>query len=113
MAESGLRSAIPNFRLALMAACHIVWPSLISEEGSLMSYLQSPPSAGPAVNQATMGLQSWRCAGRRLVQIGGRLPTANQLHQSVVKILSKHLATNKKVSFAFRHPQKSSMMPIW
>ena len=51
-----------------------------------------------------------RLAVRRLVQIGGRLPTANQLHQSFVKILSKHLATNKKVSFAFQ--QKSSTMPM-
>ena len=39
-----------------------------------------------------------------------RLPTANQLHQSFVKILSKHLAANKKVSFAFQ--RKSSIMPM-
>ena len=61
-------------------------------------------------NPATAGLQNWKCSGRRLVQIGGRLPTANQLHQSFVKILSKHLAVNKKVSFAFQ--QMSSAMPI-
>ena len=35
---------------------------------------------------------------------------ANQLHQSLVKILSKHLAANKKVSFAFQ--QESSTMPM-
>ena len=45
-----------------------------------------------------------------MVQIGGRLPTANQLHQSFVKILRKHLATNKKVSFAFQ--QTFSSMPL-
>ena len=44
------------------------------------------------------------------MQIGGRLPTANQLHQSCVNILSKHLAANKKANFALQ--QKSSMMPI-
>ena len=59
-----------------------------------MSYLQPPPNAGPAVNQAATGLQNWKRAGR-LVQIGGRLPTANQLRQSFVKIQSKHLAANK------------------
>ena len=62
------------------------------------------------MTQATKGLQSWKCAGKRLVQIGGRLPTANQLRQFFVKILSKHEAANKKVSFAFQ--QKSSTMPI-
>ena len=44
------------------------------------------------------------------MQIGGRLPTAIQLHQSFVKIFSKHLAAKKKVSFAFQ--QKSSAMPL-
>ena len=44
--------------------------------------------------------------GRRLVEIGGRLPTATQLHQSFIKILTKHLAANKKVNFVFQ--QKSS-----
>ena len=73
-----------------------------------MSYLQSPADAGPAVNQATAGLHKW--PGRRLVQIGGRLPTASQLHQSFVKILSEHLAANKKVSFASQ--QRSSAVPI-
>ena len=43
------------------------------------------------------------------MQIGGRLPTANSLHQAFVKILSKHLAANKNASFAFQ--QKSSTMP--
>ena len=44
------------------------------------------------------------------MQIGGQLPTANQLHKHFVEMLSKHLAANKKVSFAFQ--QKSSAMPI-
>ena len=50
-----------------------------------MAYLQTPPEAGPSIAQATSGLQNWKCAGRRLVEIGGRLPTATQLHQSFVK----------------------------
>ena len=79
-------------------------PTLSVEEAGLMTYLQSPPDAGPS------GLQNWKCAGRRLVEIGGRLPTATQLHQSFVKLLSKHLAANKKVSFAFQ--QKSNTMPM-
>ena len=91
-----LLRAIPNCRLVVMVAYHIVNPSLSTEEASLMSYLQSLPDAGPVVNQATMGFQNWKCAGRRLVQIGGRLPTTNQLHQSFIKILSKHLAANRK-----------------
>ena len=49
-------------------------------------------------------------AGRKLVEIGGRLPAAAQFHQFFVKILSKHLATNKKVSFVFQ--QKSSTKPM-
>ena len=105
-----LLRAIPNCSLVLTVAYHIVSPSLSTQEASLMSYLQSPPDAGPAVSQATIGLQNWKRAGRRLVQVGGSLPTANSIHQSFVTILSKHLAANKKVSFAFQ--QKSSMMPI-
>ena len=58
----------------------------------------------------TSGLQNWKCAGRRLVEIGGRLPTATQLHQSFIKILTKHLAANKKVNFVFQ--QKSSTIPM-
>ena len=104
-----LLRAIPNFRLVSMLADHMLSPALSIEEAGLIAYLQTPPDAGPLVTQATAGLQNWKCAGRRLVHIGGRLPTANQLHQSFVKILSKHLATNKKVSFAFQ--QKSSTMP--
>ena len=92
-----LLRAVPNCRLALMLS-----PALSIEEAGLMTYLQTPPDAGPSVSQATSGLQNWKRAGRRLVQVGGRLPTANQLHQSFVKILSKHLAANKKVSFAFQ-----------
>ena len=54
--------------------------------------------------------KSIECAGRRLVEIGGRLPTATQLHQSFTKILVKHLASNKKVNFVFQ--QKSSTIPM-
>ena len=44
------------------------------------------------------------------MEIGGRLPTATQLHQSFVKILTKHLAANKKVNFVFQ--QKSNTTPM-
>ena len=44
------------------------------------------------------------------MEIGGRLPTATQLHQSFIKILSKHLAANKKVNFVFQ--QQSSTIPM-
>ena len=44
------------------------------------------------------------------MEIGGRLPTATQLHQAFVKILSKHLASNKKVNFVFQ--QQSSNLPL-
>ena len=75
-----------------------------------MAYLQTPPEAGPSIVQVTTGLQNWKCAGRRLVEIGGRLPTATQLHQSFIKILSKHLAANKKVNFVFQ--QQSSTISM-
>ena len=45
-----------------------------------------------------------------MAEIGGRLPTATQLHQSFIKILTKHLASNKKVNFVFQ--QKSSTIPM-
>ena len=105
-----LLRAVPNCRLVLMLAYHMLSPALSVEEAGLMAYLQSPPDAGPSVAQVTSGLQNWKCAGRRLVEIGGRLPTATQLHQSFIKILSKRLAANKKVSFVFQ--QKSSTMPM-
>ena len=63
-----------------------------------------------SITQPTSGLQNWKCAGRRLVEIGGRLPTATQLHQSFTRILAKHLAANKKVNFVFQ--QKSSTLPM-
>ena len=105
-----LLRAVPNCRHVLMLAYHVLSPALSIEEAGLMTYLQAPPDAGPPVSRATTGFQNWKCAGRRLVEIGGRLPTANQLHQSFVKILSKHPAANKKVSFAFQ--QKSSTLPM-
>ena len=44
------------------------------------------------------------------MEIGGRLPIATQLHQSFIKILSKHLAANKKLNFMFQ--QQSSTIPM-
>ena len=82
-----------------MMAYRMLSPALSVEENGLMAYLQTPPDAGPSIAQATSGLQNWKCAGRRLVEIGGRLPTATQLHQSFIKILSKHLASNKRLRF--------------
>ena len=102
--------AIPNCRIILMMSYHFLSPALSVEENGLMAYLQAPPEAGPSVTQVTTGLQNWKCAGRRLVEIGGRLPTATQLQQAFIKILSKHLASNKKVNFAFQ--QQSSHLPL-
>ena len=76
-----LLRAVPNCRLVLMLSYHMLSPALSVEEAGLMTYLQAPPDAGPSVVQVTTGLQNWMCAGRRLVEIGGRLPTATQLHQ--------------------------------
>ena len=102
-----LLRAAPNCRLVLMPSYHMLSPALSVEEAGLMTYLQSPPDAGPSVVQVTTGLQNWKCAGRRLVADCLQL---TQLHQSFIKILSKHLAANKKVSFVFQ--QKSSTMPM-
>ena len=83
-----LLGAVPNCRLVLMLDYHMLSPALSAKEAGLMTYLQALPDAGPSVSQVTSGLQSWKCAGRRLVEIGGRWPTATQLRQSFVKILS-------------------------
>ena len=101
-----LLRAVPKCRLVLLLAYHMLSPALSVEETGLMAYLQTPPEAGPSIVQVTSGLQNWKCAGRRLVEIGGRLPTATQLHQSFIKMLSKHLQANKKVNFVFQ--QQSS-----
>ena len=106
-----LLRAVPNCRLVLMLAYHMLSPALSVEETGLMAYLQASPEAGPSIMQVTSALQNWKCAGRRLVEIGGRLPTATQLlHQSFITILSKHLAANKKVNFVFQ--QQSSTIPM-
>ena len=76
-----LLRAVSNCRLVLMLSYHMLSPALSVEENGLMAYLQTPPEAGPSIVQVTSGLQNWKCAGRRLVEIGGRLPTATQLHQ--------------------------------
>ena len=88
----------------LSSCYHLLSPALSIEEAGLMTYLQTPACDSGDYWFATLEV----C--RRLVQIGGRLPTADQLHQSFVKILSTHLATNKKVSFAFQ--QNSSRVPM-
>ena len=75
-----------------------------------MDYLQKPPDASPTVGLAAVGIQNWKCASRRLIEIGRRLPRATALLTSFTKILSKHLAANKKVSFVFQ--QKSSFLPM-
>ena len=41
---------------------------------------------------------------------GGRGPTVNALLTALAKILSRHLAANKQISFAFQ--QKSSIVPV-
>ena len=87
-----LLRAVPSCRLVLMLAYHMLSPALSIEEAGLMTYLETPPDAGLSVSQATSGLQNWTCAGRRLGQIGGRLPTANQLHQTFVKTFVKTLS---------------------
>ena len=75
--------AIPNCRLAPMVTYHLMSPALSTEEAGLMSYLQSPPDGGPAVNQAIAGLHNWKCAGRRLVQIGGNCPLSTAGHSMI------------------------------
>ena len=80
-----------------MLAYHMLSPALSVEETGLMAYLQAPPEAGPSIVQVTSGLQNWKCAGRRLVEIGGRLPTATQLHQSFIKILSTAFGSKQEV----------------
>ena len=61
-----------------MSSYHMLSPALSVEETGLMTHLQAPPDAGPSVVQVTTGLkQNWKCAGRRLVEIGGRLPNGN------------------------------------
>ena len=62
-----LLRAVPNCRLVLMMAYHMLSPALSVEENGLMTYLQTPPEAGPSIAQATSELQNWKCAGRRLV----------------------------------------------
>ena len=69
-----LLRAVPNCRRVLMLAYNLLSPALSIEEAGVMTYLQTPPDAGPSVPQATIGLHNWKCPGRRLVQIGGRLP---------------------------------------
>ena len=105
-----LLRSVPNCRLLLMMSYHLLSPALSVEESGLMAYLQTPPDTGPSITQVTAGLQNWKCAKRRLVEIGGRLPTATQLHQAFIRILSKHLAANKKVNFVFQ--QQSSHIPM-
>ena len=64
-----LLRAVPNCRLLLMLAYHMLSTALSVEETGLMAYLQTPPEAGPSVVQVTSGLQNWKCPGRRLVEM--------------------------------------------
>ena len=79
-----LLRAVTICRLVLMLSYHMLSPALSVEETGLMAYLQTPPEAGPSVVQVTSGLQNWKCAaGRRLVEIGGRLlPLLNDTNLS-------------------------------
>ena len=63
-----LLRVVPTCRLVLMFAYHLLSPAFSIEEAGLMTYLQTPPDAGPSASQATSGLQNWKCAGRRLVR---------------------------------------------
>ena len=84
-----LLRAVPNCRLVLMMAYHMLSPALSVEENGLMAYLQTPPEAGPSIAQATSGLQNWKCAGRRLVEIGGEASHSHSatsvIHQDTLK----------------------------
>ena len=53
-----LLSAVPNCRLVLMLAYHMLSPALSVKEAGLMTYLQPPPDAGPSVVQVASGLQN-------------------------------------------------------
>ena len=69
-----------------------------------MAYLQTPPEAGPSIVQVTSGLQNWKCAGRRLVEIGGRLPTiASVLHQDTLRAFGCEQEGEFCVSAAVKH----------
>ena len=86
-----LLKAVPNCRLVLMLAYHMLSPALSVEETGLMAYLQTPPEAGPSIVQVTSGLQNWKCAGRRLVEIGepsNSHPAPSIIHQDTFKALS-------------------------
>ena len=105
-----LLRAVPNCRLVLMLSYHMLSPALSVEETGLMAYLQASPEAGPSAFQVTSCLQNWKFAGRRLVEIGGRLPTATQLHQSFVK--SSRQAFSSKQEGEFCVQQKSSTISM-
>ena len=74
-----LLKAIPSSRLVIMAAYHWAAPAPSTGDASFLEYLQKPPDAGPAVGQTAQGVQNWKCAGRRLVEIRGKLPTVTAL----------------------------------
>ena len=79
----------PSARLILMTACDAIRPGCPApsvEKQNLMTYLHKPPKAGPQTNQASAGLQNWKRAGRRFVQIGGVVPTATSLYEVFKRI---------------------------
>ena len=107
-----LLRAVPSCRPVLMLSYHMLSPTLSVEEKGLMTYLQAPPDAGPSVVQVTTGLQNWKRAGRRLVEIGGRLPTATQSYTSLSssRFSLSIWQRDKKVNFVLQ--QKSSTIPM-
>ena len=94
-----LLRAVPNCRLELMLSYHMLSPVLSVEETGLMAYLQTPPEAGPSVVQVTSGLQHWKCAGRRLVEIGGRLRGCFQIMCGLIVKCSKICCPTKHCTF--------------
>ena len=58
-----LLRAVPNCRLVLMLAHHMLSPALSAEEAGLMTYLQAPPDAGPSVSSNIRSAKKWKCEG--------------------------------------------------
>ena len=109
-----LLRAAPNCRLVLMLAYHMLRPALSVEETGLMAYLQTPPEAGPSVVQETSGLQNWKRAGRRLVEIGGRLPTATSvLHQDSRKAFGIKQEGELCVSTKVKHHSPTEIVELF
>ena len=59
-----LLRAVPNCRLVLMLAYHMLSPALSVEETGLMAYLQTPPEAGPSVVQVIFWIAELEVCGK-------------------------------------------------